>query len=500
MRTSSYLIYVDLPNDQDQMLLVHGYTGAYDKVSKRVATYVRSLETRRAPKPLYGEWTAEPTVDGKAEPPSDETIQVLRRRGYLTDMTLEREEQFFHQVVGKIHDENLKQPPGYLFMPTYNCNLRCAYCFQDHMRTNPLYNHLLRTMSREMVDRIFEGIKKIEERHGIVENGTPRWRGIGFFGGEPLLAASRDIVQYIMEKALSMGKAGFWGVSNATEIDAYQDLLGPDKIARLQVTLDGVPTEHDKRRIYADGSGSWERISKNITMALEHSVYISVRINLDRNNIDQLPLMAQIFEDQGWDKSPYFSAYTAPIHAVNDNVQRTTTMDSWELDQTLKEMQRQMPILAKIIGPDDAIKDRARALFDKPEANVPQLKESFCSAHSSMYIFDAFADIYACWERTGDSNTRIGHIQQDGTLLMNSDLVKMWRDRTVSTNPVCTKCRYALYCGGGCAVLAVGKTGKYHMNFCDGYASRFRASVAEAYVDHASGVAVQAKAARVCDQ
>lgn len=500
MRTSSYTIYVDLPDNPNEMLLVHGYTGAYDKVSRKVATYVRSLEIRRPPKPLYGEWTDESAVDGRVEPPSSATIDVLRRRGYLTDMNVEKEQEFFHKMVGRIHERNLKGAPGYIIMPTYNCNLRCAYCFQDHMRSNPLYGHLLRPMSLEMVDRIFEGIRNIELMHGLEENGSPRKRGIGFFGGEPLLAASRSTIQYIMEKTWKMGPAVFWGISNATELDAYEDLLGPDKIMRLQVTLDGIPSEHDKRRVYADGSGSWDRIARNITMALEHGVKISVRMNLDRNNINQLPELATIFSAQGWDRSPHFSAYTAPIHAVNDNVDRATTMDSWQLDQKLKEMQKEFPVLARIIGPDDMIKDRARGLFDKPETFIPELKESFCSAHHKMYIFDAFADIYACWERTGDSNIRVGRIKEDGTLEMKEETLNLWRSRTVSTNPVCSQCRYALYCGGGCAVLAEGKTGKYHMNFCDGYASRFRANVAEAYIDHISGVAVVAKGARICDQ
>src|SRR5262249_47314450 len=159
------------------------------------------------------------------------------------------------------------------------------------------------------------GMKNIERLYGLEDNGTPRHRVIGFFGGEPLLAASRPTVQYIMEKAWSMGPAAFWGISNATELDAYEDLLGPDKIVRLQVTLDGVPTEHDKRRIYADGSGSWAKIVRNITMCLERRVQISVRMNLDRNNIQQLPEMANIFSQQGWDQSPDFGAYTAPIHA-----------------------------------------------------------------------------------------------------------------------------------------------------------------------------------------
>jgi uncharacterized protein len=48
---SSYNIYVDLPDNPEEMLLVHGYSGAYNKVSRHVATYVRSLEVGRPPDP-----------------------------------------------------------------------------------------------------------------------------------------------------------------------------------------------------------------------------------------------------------------------------------------------------------------------------------------------------------------------------------------------------------------------------------------------------------------
>src|ERR1700712_5739382 len=112
LRTSSYTIYVDLPGNEEEMLLVQTYTGAFDRVSRRVATYVRSLEAGRPPKPLYGDWTPEPaSVDeaGESATPADETIDVLRRRGYLTPMSREEEEEFFTRYVEKLHGLHLRR-------------------------------------------------------------------------------------------------------------------------------------------------------------------------------------------------------------------------------------------------------------------------------------------------------------------------------------------------------------------------------------------------------
>ncbi|MFM6730282.1 MAG: hypothetical protein ACKPJN_06435, partial [Microcystis panniformis] len=103
LRTSSYTIYVDLPSSTDEMLLVHGYTGAYNKVSRRVATYLRSLEVKAPPKPLYGDWTPEPAINGEITPPAEATIELLKKRGYLTKMTPEEEEAFFVKLATKLH-------------------------------------------------------------------------------------------------------------------------------------------------------------------------------------------------------------------------------------------------------------------------------------------------------------------------------------------------------------------------------------------------------------
>jgi len=495
LRTSSYVIYVDLPGNSDEMLIVQTYTGAFDKVSRRVATYVRSLEPVRPPKPLYGDWSPEPPVDGAVQSPSQETVDLLCRRGYLTALTKEQEEDFFRTYVEKIHTLFARRWPSYLFMPTYDCNLRCPYCFQDHMRTDPNMRHLLRRMTPAMVDRIFAAMPKIEALHGVPPEAEAKFE-IGLFGGEPLLADNRSIVEYILQKGKARGDVGLWAISNGTELDAYEDLIGPGMLGQIQITLDGPPSQHNQRRIYPDGSGSWDRIVRNVKMALDRNAVVMIRTNADRNNIDDLYELAAVIVENGWERYPNFGSQVAPIRAANDKTDAKGTMSTWDLDRRLTEMREKDPRTAVLGRIDDPMRNQAYRIFT--QRGFPSFKPSFCSAHTGMYIFDAFGDIYACWEKTGDEKVRIGHVDEASELHFNFDVKAMWRGRTVASNPVCLKCRYNLYCGGGCAVLAMEHHG-FYSNYCDGFAHRFRASVADAYSDFATGKIRSTQAESFCD-
>ena len=496
LRTSSYTIYVDLPANSEEMLLVQTYTGAFDRVSSRVATYVRSLEARRPAKPLYGDWSPEPVATPEVAQPTEATIDTLVRRGYLTTLSLEQEEQFFARYVEQLHALYSKRPPSYIFMPTYDCNLRCAYCFQDHMRTQDAFRHLLRRMTPGLVDRIISAMPQIEALHGQAPNAG-NVGDVGFFGGEPLLAENLGIVEYIIAKLRKRGEMRFWAISNGTELDAYEHLLNPENLRSVQVTIDGPPREHDRRRIHADGSGSWDKISRNVTMALEQGVEIAIRTNVDRDNIEDLPELAEHILAQGWDRYPNFISEVSPIRASNENTDAKRTMNTWELDRLLtakREVSPGMQVLGRI---DDSLRRQAHRIFHGK--GLPSFKSSFCSAHTGMYIFDPFGSIYACWEKTGDANVRIGHIDDEAAVHFSFDVQGLWRSRTVASNPVCLKCRYNLYCGGGCAVLALDHRSDFFANYCDGFAQRFRAAVADGYFDFISGKEPEEKSAELCD-
>ena len=481
-RTSHYTIYVDLPDNAEEMVLVHGYLGHRIKVTKTVATYLRSLEEKSPPSPLYGQWQDPEYREINVKPPGIKTLEMLQSRGFLTKRTYQQELAFFKQLVELKTKRATRHMPLYLFMPTYSCNLRCPYCFQDHMRTDPNFNHLLTLMDKPTVDRIFDAMPEIERNHGYTDEDTGK-RQISFFGGEPLLKENRQIIEYIMDKAKKLGPVDFSAISNATDLHHYKDLLGEEGIAEIQITLDGTPQEHDKRRVYPDGSGSFDIIAKNITMALDQGARVSVRLNIDHNNINELPELASIITHQGWTKYTNFRSYLAPIFAGDNEASKSSCMTTRQLDIAMKALHQQYPITKLFKVDADAMRQKAKNIFSSPQKETSGMQTQYCGAHNRMYIFDAFADIYACWEKTGDKNIRIGTVNKYTGLQLDKSQEEHWRSRTVASNKVCAQCRYAMHCGGGCAIIAESKTGMLHSNHCDSYGKRFRSSVAEAFTE-----------------
>ena len=123
-----------------------------------------------------------------------------------------------------------------------------------------------------------------------------RKKVITLYGGEPLLAENKEIVSYIINEGITRGYK-FVAITNGYDLDCYGDLLSPDKIYKVQITVDGPKKLHDCKRIHYRYGETFDKIVENIQFALNHSIKVTIRMNMDTSNINQYNDLKKFFEN-----------------------------------------------------------------------------------------------------------------------------------------------------------------------------------------------------------
>jgi uncharacterized protein len=166
-----------------------------------------------------------------------------------------------------------------ILMPTEACNFRCVYCYEDFT-------------SKKMPPHVVRGVKRLlDTRARDLDVLMLSW-----FGGEPLLAL--DVMEDLLVHAHSL-------VERCPDVQLYGEvttngyLLSRPVFQRLvelgvteyQISLDGPRECHDRKRVLAGGTGTFDRIWQNLTEMRDcpDDFSVCVRVNVDRENVELIP-------------------------------------------------------------------------------------------------------------------------------------------------------------------------------------------------------------------
>ncbi len=94
------------------------------------------------------------------------------------------------------------------------------------------------------------------------------------------LPVVRKIAEHCRELDITMT-----ATTNGYDLDKYIDLLTEFNFKQIQVTVDGVGKINDRLRVHKDGVSTYERILANAERALELGIQVSIRVNVDSQNI-----------------------------------------------------------------------------------------------------------------------------------------------------------------------------------------------------------------------
>jgi uncharacterized protein len=217
-------------------------------------------------------------------------FDYCRDRGYLFEQATE-ETNSLKQAFDKSRQLSDSAPLRVQIYPTFLCNLRCTYCFQSHRM-----HGRTRLIQPEVIDSMFHAISVCQD---LLGKSTPPM--LTLFGGEPLLnrKRQREAITRFLDLA-QKGNCRVRIVTNGVQLGAYAHLLSSYPIDFVQVTLDGPREVHNRRRVFASGRGSFDRIVESIDQALNESLKIALRVNIDGENISRLAQLARFILRKGW--------------------------------------------------------------------------------------------------------------------------------------------------------------------------------------------------------
>lgn len=167
---------------------------------------------------------------------------------------------------------------GYTVMTTSDCNARCFYCYE--------LGQARRHMTKETAQQVADYIIKHHGDEPI---------NIEWFGGEPLF--NKPVINLIINRLKEADiKYSSSMISNGYLMDAETVKEAHDEwnLTNIQITLDGTEQIYNRVKAYIyKGVNAYEKVMENIGCLLDAGIIVSIRMNIDKHNADDLERVAE---------------------------------------------------------------------------------------------------------------------------------------------------------------------------------------------------------------
>ncbi|MHB8918034.1 MAG: radical SAM protein [Desulfocucumaceae bacterium] len=328
---------------------------------------------------------------------------------------------------------------GFTIAPTLRCNFACTYCFeqagenQDKRDGQNVF--MPENVQQELLNYIKRAAKTIKGVH------------IAWFGGEPLLG--KNIIFDLSEKIIAITGENNLSYTARMVTNGYLLTGDPEIVQKLkdsritafQITLDGPPDVHNSRRMLkADKGPTFDRILEGIKLLKANEMSVSLRINVDRSNMDGALKLLDILEANNLKdisiQLGHVAADTIGCKSVENSC--ATKEEFTVLNQTLQETLRQ------------------RGFKTGQTPYYPRIAYSCLANQVNVYVVDPDGDMYKCWSEIGDKPARIGNIidfQQCGRDERMREI--RWLTWEPFEYAECMACKVLPICMGNCAYRAM---------------------------------------------
>ncbi len=199
---------------------------------------------------------------------------------------------------------------GYTILPTYACNARCVYCYEEGIKPT--------SMTPEVAEQTVRYIVSSQNGNKI---------SLNWFGGEPLLRP--DIIDRIcagVRKAGIAYKSSMITNGSLITPEIIGKMTGEWNLKNVQVSMDGAESDYKKRKNYYDYKDYYKAVMNSLSRLSEAGIRVTVRCNVDPGNRDGIPAYLEDMKN-GVENKDGVSVYFAPL---NDVRQGDGDLEMWE--------------------------------------------------------------------------------------------------------------------------------------------------------------------------
>jgi uncharacterized protein len=299
-----------------------------------------------------------------------------------------------------------------ILMPTEACNFRCVYCYEDFKY-------------RRMEPWVVEAVRR------WIASRAPGLRSLhlSWFGGEPLLA--RGVIRTLMGDARALhGKYPDLAVTSNATTNGY--LLTPAVLTELtdlgvtgyQISFDGPPEYHDRKRVLAGGGPTFDRIWGNLLAAREiaRAFSITIRLHVDHENAAVAPRFIEMVRES-FGSDSRFDLYIRGLSRLGGpNDDALSVFDRDEAPTFL-----------------EPLKEKARSLGLRLFEAAPG--HSICyAAKANSFVVRANGRLNKCTIALEDPNNQVGMLREDGTVVLERAPMALWMGGLRSGDAAALKC------------------------------------------------------------
>jgi uncharacterized protein len=365
-------------------------------------------------------------------------------KGYLVDEAAE--DKLFRNKYLEFLDSRENDEIQIFFSPTYTCNFNCSYCYQGE------YDNAYGFPGEEVLNSFFAYIQS---------EFVGRKKYITLFGGEPLLnnELNRKFLIDFLELA-NKNSLEVAVVTNGYFLEEFIPILSTAKIREIQVTLDGTAEVHNKRRSLKDSQPTFNKIVKGIDSALSNKLPVNLRVVVDKENISNLPELADFAIDKGWTESELFKTQLGRNYELHHCQSKASFLYSRiDLYKDLYQLIKKYPQIIRFHKPAFSV---SKFLFE--QGSLPEPLFDSCPGTKTEWAFDYTGKIYSCTATIGKQGEELGTFYPQKT--KNHEVIRQWENRDVLSIKECTECSLQLACGGGCASVAKNRAGDLNSPDC----------------------------------